>query len=252
MTGMLEIRDLSVSYGPAQVLFDVSLVVQPGQSVAVLGSNGAGKSTLGKTIAGLVRSTRGTVTFDGQDITAMPAHLVSRLGLIYIPEGRGIFPGLSVEDNLRICLRRAGPRRALNERMESAFEAFPVLAQRRNQQAGTLSGGEQQMLSLTRVLVGKPRLVIADELSLGLAPLVVNAMFQGLGRARDEGTTVILIEQFAHKALEFADRCLIFQRGRLSWEGPAADAKGQVLSRYLGTEVAGGADDGSAPAVDRS
>ncbi|HEX4219025.1 MAG TPA: ABC transporter ATP-binding protein [Acidimicrobiales bacterium] len=234
---MLEIEDVSVSYGPAQVLFDLSLSVEAGQAVALLGSNGAGKSTLGKTIAGLVRSSAGRIHLDGQDITMMHAHDVSRLGLMYIPEGRGIFPGLSVADNLRICLRRSGSRRLVTERVEYAYEVFPILGERRNQRAGTLSGGQQQMLSLTRVLVGKPKLVIADEPSLGLAPMLVNSVFENLQRARDEGTTIILIEQFAHKALEFADHCVILQRGELTWKGPATDAKQEVLSRYLGTEV---------------
>ena len=236
MTSVLETADLSVSYGPAQALFDVSVSVDQGQSIALLGSNGAGKSTLGKTLGGLVHPSAGTITFDGQDITGLPTHRVSRLGLAYIPEGRGIFPGLSVLDNLRMLLRRSASELSLQERIDSAIETFPILGERRHQQAGTLSGGEQQMLSLTRMLVGKPRLVIADEPSLGLAPLMVNVVFETLERARDAGTTVILIEQFAHRALKFADRCVILQRGHLTWEGPASEAKEEVLSRYLGTE----------------
>jgi branched-chain amino acid transport system ATP-binding protein len=237
MTSMLEIDDVSVSYGPAQVLFNLSLSVEPGQAIALLGSNGAGKSTLGKTIAGLVRSSNGHIRFNGRDITNKAAHDVSRMGLSYIPEGRGIFPGLSVADNLRICLRRCGSRASLNERVDYAYEVFPILGERRNQRAGTLSGGQQQMLSLTRILVGKPKLVIADEPSLGLAPMLVESVFENLQQARDEGTTVILIEQFAHRALEFADHCVILQRGELTWKGPAREAKREVLSRYLGTEV---------------
>lgn len=243
-TPMLEIKNLSVSYGPAQALSEVSLRVEAGEAVALLGSNGAGKSTLGKSVAGLVRSRGGTISFNGHDISGYPSHRLGRMGLAYIPEGRGIFPGLSVIDNLKLFLRRVGPREKLNERIESAFEYFPVLAQRQQQRAGTLSGGEQQMLSLARVMVGKPQVIIADELSLGLAPLVVNSIFASLARAREEGATIILIEQFAHKALQFADTCFILQRGRLTWGGPAREAKEEVLNRYLGGEMAGAGAEG--------
>ncbi len=238
MTSVLSVESMSAAYGPAQVLFDVSIEIPAGQAVALLGANGAGKSTFGKVMAGLVSPTKGRITFDGEDITTMAPHHVSRRGLFYIPEGRGIFPGLSVVDNLRICLRNTGPRRQVDERIQSAFETFPILEERRNQRAGTLSGGQQQMLSLSRVLVGRPKLVIADEPSLGLAPLLVNSVFESLQRARDEGTTVILIEQFAHKALEFADTCMILQRGHVTWQGAAAGAKEEVLARYLGSEAA--------------
>jgi branched-chain amino acid transport system ATP-binding protein len=238
MTPIISTESLAVDYGPARALFDVSIAVEAGESVALLGSNGAGKSTLGKALAGLVRPSAGTITFGGQDITLLPAHKISRLSLAYIPEGRGIFPGLSVVDNLRMSLRRTASRQSLQKDIDSAMETFPILAQRRNQLAGTMSGGEQQMLALIRMIVGKPKLVIADEPSLGLAPLMVNLIFESLERARDAGATIILIEQFAHRALEFADKCVIMQRGHVTWQGPARDAKGEVLARYLGSEPA--------------
>ena len=245
---ILRTEHLSVNYGPARALFDVSVSVETGQSVALLGSNGAGKSTLGKALGGLVRASGGSIFFGASEITTLPAHRVSRLGLTYIPEGRGIFPGLSVLDNLRMCLRRSTSGRSLQACIENAFETFPVLGERRYQLAGTLSGGEQQMLSLTRMLVARPKLVIADEPSLGLAPIMVNLVFEALERARNAGTTVVLIEQFAHRALQFADRCVILQRGHLTWEGPAREAREEVLTRYLGSEP--GAESIESPGAD--
>jgi branched-chain amino acid transport system ATP-binding protein len=237
-TPILETRDLSVSYGPAKALFDVSISVEAGQVVAVLGANGAGKSSLARSVTGLVAPASGQVLLAGEDITGRPAHTVSRLGLSYIPEGRGIFPGLSVIDNLRMFVRQQADSQARGDAVEHAFELFPVLGGRRFQRAGTLSGGEQQMLALARVLACRPRVVIADEPSLGLAPLLIDLVFDSLARARDAGMTIILIEQFVHRALAFADRCVILQRGRLTWSGSAGDAKDEVLARYLGAEAA--------------
>jgi branched-chain amino acid transport system ATP-binding protein len=236
MTAILEATDLSVSYGPARALFSVSLSVPAGEAMALLGSNGAGKSTLGKALAGLVPSTDGRIEYSGQDITTTPAHRLNRMGICYLPEGRGIFPGLSVIDNLRMSLRRARAGRDLDECLSVSFDAFPILAQRRNQLARTLSGGEQQMLALCRVLAGEPRVVIADEPSLGLAPKLVDMVFENLSRALERGVTVLLIEQFAHRALAFAQTCVILQRGAVTWRGPASDAKAEVLTRYLGNE----------------
>ncbi|HSS11574.1 MAG TPA: ABC transporter ATP-binding protein [Acidimicrobiales bacterium] len=235
---ILETQDLSVCYGPAKALFDVSISVEAGQVVALLGANGAGKSSLARSVTGLVPPSSGRVWLSGEDITGRPAHVVSRLGLSYIPEGRGIFPGLSVIDNLRMFVRRQAERPARDEALEYAFELFPVLGQRRFQRAGTLSGGEQQMLALARVLACRPKVVIADEPSLGVAPLLIDLVFDSLERARAAGMTILLIEQFVHRALAFADRCVILQRGRLSWSGAAAEAKDEVLTRYLGAEAA--------------
>jgi branched-chain amino acid transport system ATP-binding protein len=207
--------------------------VAPGSVLAVLGANGAGKSTLARTVSGLVRPSSGRVVFDGHDITGLPAHRIRKLGLTYIPEGRGIFPGLSVIDNLKMAVaqERRHDRPAAIER---AVERFPVLGDRMTQRAGSLSGGEQQMLALARALAVSPKLVIADELSLGLAPLVTESVFEGLEAARRQGITIVLTEQFVHRALAMADGCVILTRGNVGWSGAAADAGQEVIDRYLG------------------
>lgn len=230
---MLVVEELDVSYGSSQALFGVSFGVKAGSLVAVLGANGAGKSTLARTVSGLVHPTSGRVEFDGIDITKKAAHKLSADGLAHVPEGRGIFPGLTVNENLRMAVKQLqrGERDAAIER---AMERFPVLGERRRQGAGTLSGGEQQMLALARALAVTPKLIIADEMSLGLAPLVTDAVFEGLDEARASGITIVLIEQFVHRALALADRCVILHRGRVGWSGPASEAHQEVIDRYLG------------------
>ena len=228
------VRDLDVRYGPSRALFDVSLEIPRGGMVALLGPNGAGKSTLARALAGLIPVTSGRIAYEGKDVTRWPAHRRRRDGLTYIPEGRGIFPGLSVLDNLRMAVRQAGGRSDRDAAMDKAVELFRVLGERRFQRAGSLSGGEQQMLALARALAVDPKLVIADEMSLGLAPLVVDTVFEGLERARNTGISVLLIEQFVHRALRMADDCVILSRGRVGWSGRAADAGPEVLDRYLG------------------
>ncbi len=232
-TPLLEVRDLDVRYGPARALFGVSLDVAPGSVLAVLGVNGAGKSTLARTVSGLVAPTAGRVSFDGKDITGLPAHRIRRLGLTHIPEGRGIFPGLSVTDNLRMAVAQE-QREVRSTAIERAIERFPVLGKRPSQRAGSLSGGEQQMLALARAFAVSPKLIIADELSLGLAPGVTESVFQSLDEVRSSGITVVLSEQFVHRALTMADSCVILTRGRVGWAGPASDASREVLDRYLG------------------
>jgi branched-chain amino acid transport system ATP-binding protein len=233
---ILKVENIDVSYGTSQALFGVSMEVEAGSLVAVLGANGAGKSTLARTVSGLVPTTSGRICFDGVDITKRAPHKLSAEGLAHIPEGRGIFPGLTVQENLRMAVKqlKRGEREAAIDR---AIELFPVLGERRRQGAGTLSGGEQQMLALARALVVRPKLVIADEMSLGLAPLVAETVFEGLEEARRTGVTVVLIEQFVHRALALADRCVILTRGRVGWSGAAAEAHQEVIDRYLG-EVA--------------
>jgi len=235
---LLSAEGLRVSYGDAQALFGVDLAVATGEVVAVLGPNGAGKSTLAGALSGLVRPVTGSVRFAGQDITGSPAHRVARMGVAHIPEGRGIFPALSVTDNLRMRLRRVGSPRKRAAAIDQAFTIFPVLGSRRRQLAGTLSGGEQQMLSLAPVLAAPPQLLIADELSLGLAPLLVDAIFTTLGEARERGVTIVLIEQFVHRALAFADRAVILRRGSVIWQGPTSEAGADVLARYLSETAA--------------
>jgi ABC-type branched-subunit amino acid transport system ATPase component len=225
---------LSVRYGDAVALTGVSFQVGQGKALAVLGANGAGKSTLARALSGLVPISKGKVVFDGEEIDRWPAYRIRRAGLVHLPEGRGVFRGLSVIDNLRLAAGTLEGRQARHQAVELALEIFPTLAARRNQRASLLSGGEQQMLSLARVLATSPKLLVADEMSLGLAPRLVDVVFDGLNRARQTGVTVIMIEQYVHRALEFADACLVLQRGSVAWSGPARAAGNEVLSRYLG------------------
>ncbi|WP_375501509.1 ABC transporter ATP-binding protein [uncultured Jatrophihabitans sp.] len=231
----LIVSNLSVNYGAHQALFDVSMTVPTGHTVAVLGANGAGKSTLGRALSRLVPISSGRVTFGEVKITEMPAHKIRQTGLAYIPEGRGIFPGISVHDNVKMAIRRM-PRAERADALENVLEVFPALKPRLGQRAGSMSGGEQQMLAMGMALAASPRLIIADEMSLGLAPLMVNTMFASLQRARERGISIILIEQFIHRALAFADECVILSRGSVSWAGRTADAGEQVLRRYLGSD----------------
>jgi branched-chain amino acid transport system ATP-binding protein len=230
---LLSVQELCVRYGPALALDGVSVELAPGQALAVLGPNGAGKSTLARAVSGLVPAQSGIVRFAGADVTKRGAHQVRRHGLVYLPEGRGIFPALTVAENLRmaaVLLPRAERRTATGRGME----IFPSLAARRGTKAGLLSGGEQQMLSLCRAFIVRPRLVIADEMSLGLAPKLVEAVFDALGELKRDGVTVVLVEQFVHRALEFADRAVLLSRGRVVWRGAADTARHEVLARYLG------------------
>jgi branched-chain amino acid transport system ATP-binding protein len=237
-TPLLRVSDLEVAYGEARALFGVSFDVQEGSVTTVLGANGAGKSSLAAAIAGVVRPSAGRVDFDGHDITGSSAHAISKLGLAFVPESRNLFPHLSVKDNLWGQLRFSLPRGQRKAASERALEMFPVLAERLRQSAGTLSGGEQQMLSLARVLAASPKLLIADEMSLGLAPLIVEIVFESLAKARDEGITVLLIEQFVERALGFADDAVILRHGLVGWRGKASEAGSELLAEYLGGETA--------------
>ena len=230
----LVVRDLSVRYEDAIALTGLSFTVGAGKVLAVLGANGAGKSSLARAVSGLVRPYGGSVVFAGEEIANWPAHRIRRAGLVHLPEGRGIFRGLTVLDNLRMAAANVHGRHGRREAVELALTIFPALATRRRQVASSLSGGEQQMLSLARALASASKLVIADELSLGLAPKMVDLVFDGLASAREAGVTVIMIEQYVHRALAFADECLVLQRGELAWAGPAKSAGKEVLSHYLG------------------
>jgi branched-chain amino acid transport system ATP-binding protein len=234
LDSLLSVENLDVRYASVQALFDVSVEIPAGGVVAVLGANGAGKSTLARAVSGLVPSTAGRVVFDGQDITKAKPHDIRRAGLVHIPEGRGIFPGLSVQENLRMAVRRVGTPDERRSAVENAYEMFPRLAERRGQRAGTLSGGEQQMLALARALAVPPKLIIADEMSLGLAPLVVDFVFESIDRAAQSGVTIVLIEQFVHRALGLASQCVILKQGSVAWTGPSDNARQEVLDRYLG------------------
>ena len=235
---LLTVSGLCLKYADATALEQVSFSVAPGSVTALLGPNGAGKSSVARAVSGLVRPQSGLISFDGEDITGAPADQIRRLGVAYLPEGRGVFRSLTVEENLRVALSGV-PKGEQAAAIDSAIELFPVLGQRRRQTAGTLSGGEQQMLSLARVLTRRPRLLIADEISLGLAPLIVEEVFAGLGRVIELGVSVILIEQFVHRALAIADRCYVLRRGRLVWSGEASEAGADLVEHYLGGASSG-------------
>jgi branched-chain amino acid transport system ATP-binding protein len=249
--GDLDVEDLKVSYGQSQALMGISLSAKSGEVLSVLGPNGAGKSTLGRAVSGLVPVSGGRIRFGGTEITGWKAERIQRAGLTYIPEGRGIFPGLSVSDNLRMATRQLRGRADRQAGIERAITLFPALGSRLKQQAGSLSGGEQQMLAMARALAVEPRLIIADEMSLGLAPMVVEQVFERLEAARATGITILLIEQYVRRALALADRCVIMTRGVVSWSGPASQAGQEVLDRYLGNSSPPSheSSDGRDPAV---
>jgi branched-chain amino acid transport system ATP-binding protein len=232
---LLEVSALRAGYGDTDVLRDVGLKVEPGEIVAVLGSNGVGKSTLNRTISGVVRARAGTIRFDGAAIEReRPPAIVAR-GLIHVPEGRRIFPNLSVRDNLDLgSYRRAASRRTTNR--DKVFAIFPRLYERRTQAAGTLSGGEQQMLAIGRGLMAEPRLLILDEPSLGLSPLLVEELFALIARIHAEGVAVLLVEQNVVQSLEIARRAYILAEGQCVMSGTAADifADPQLKRTYLG------------------
>ena len=230
---ILEVSELCVKYADATALHEVSFSVGSRSVTALLGANGAGKSSVARAVSGLIRAQSGRIRFDGEDITSASADRIRRLGLAYLPEGRGIFRSLTVDENLRVALQGV-PKAERPAAIERAIELFPILGERRRQTAGTLSGGEQQMLSLARVLARQPRLLIADEISLGLAPLVVEEVFAGLQRVIQFGVSVVLIEQFVHRALQIADRCHVLRRGRLVWSGEASEAGTELVEHYLG------------------
>jgi branched-chain amino acid transport system ATP-binding protein len=234
---LLSVDGIGVRYEAVQALFDVTLEVPAGSVLALLGANGAGKSTFARTVSGLVPPFEGVVAFGGEDITRWPPHQIRRAGLVHIPEGRGVFPALTVQENIRMAVRRVETAAARQSATDQAYELFPALATRRSQPAGTLSGGEQQMLALARALAVSPRLIIADELSLGLAPRIVDVVFDCVKAANDKGITVVLIEQFIHRALSLASHCVILRQGFVAWSGSAVDAKKEVIDHYLGGAI---------------
>jgi branched-chain amino acid transport system ATP-binding protein len=229
---LLDVKDLSASYGNVRALSGVSFGVNTGAVLAVLGTNGAGKSTLARSLAGLIPHT-GSVSLAGNDLSAMTPHRRRRNGLVYLPEQRGVFPELSVIDNLRMNVRLDSSKSERQRRIEAMLETFPGLAAKRRQVANTLSGGEQQMLALAGALAMEPQVLVGDELSLGLAPLVVDTVFETLLTAKRAGKVIIVIEQYVHRALELADSAIILQRGEVVWAGQAGAAKDEVLRRYL-------------------
>jgi branched-chain amino acid transport system ATP-binding protein len=212
---LLSVKNLEVCYGVISALQDVSLEIATGEIVTLIGSNGAGKTTLLRTISSLLQQTRGTVTFDGHDVSITPPHEIVRLGMSHVPEGRQIFPAHTVRENLLLGAYQDNDKARVRQNLERCYELFPVLAERREQKAGTLSGGEQQMLAIGRALMQRPKLLLLDEPSLGLAPLIVRKIFQIIREINAAGTTVFLVEQNAHMALSIAHRAYVLQTGRV-------------------------------------
>ena len=248
---VLEVDQIWASYGSYRALFGVNFSVGEGAIVALLGSNGAGKSTVARVVSGLVQASSGTVTFAGRDVTRMPAHKIARLGMVHVPEGRGIFSSLTVEENMLLSFRQRVPKRSVGTALERAYTAFPVLSERRGQVAGTLSGGQQRILALARVLATPPRLLIVDELSLGLAPAIVDSVYEALVAIRKTGCAVLVVEQQVDRALAIADQAVLLDRGRVAWTGPPADAAHameSVLGGRLISAAAAEAADSSAEA----
>jgi branched-chain amino acid transport system ATP-binding protein len=230
---LLKVEGLYAGYGGIEVLRDVNLEVHSGEVVACIGANGAGKTTTLRAISGVIKPTRGRVTFDGQDITRKPAEQIVRRGMVHVPQGRGLFPKLTVQDTLELSHysgRTAG--------FDLAFEAFPVLRDRRNQLVGTLSGGQQQMVAMARALLVRPKLLLVDEMSQGLAPAVVQQLFERIGLFKEQGIAVFLVEQFVDSALAVADRAYVFEQGTIGHEAPADVLRRDqavIASSYLGT-----------------
>lgn len=225
---VLEVRDVTAGYGRTVVLRNVSVVVPAGGVVALLGPNGAGKTTLMRTAAGLIKPVGGRILLAGEDLTESAPNRRSRKGLCLIPEGRGVFRELSVRDNLRIS-RPAG---ISQYQLDAAIEYFPILGRRLGQLAGSMSGGEQQMLALARAFVTEPAVVLLDEVSMGLAPVIVDRIFESLRVLRQRGVAVLLVEQYVERALAMADSVVLLDRGMVSFAGPPADLDQEALVRY--------------------
>jgi len=238
VTALLDVVDLEVAYGPVEAVRGVSLAVQPGQLATLIGANGAGKTSALQAICGVVPSRRGRVLLDGEDITRRgPAELVDR-GLVLIPQGRAILGRMTVLENLQLGGYRRRDRAALARDIQSMYERFPILGERRRQLAGTLSGGEQQQLALARGLLARPRMLLLDEPSMGLAPQLVQRVFRWIREIRDDGVTVLLVEQNARGALAIADEAYVLETGRIVLRGTAAAlaADARVQHAYLGGE----------------
>ncbi|MFO7592245.1 MAG: ATP-binding cassette domain-containing protein [Acidimicrobiia bacterium] len=229
---LLELRDVEAGYGPFRALFGVSFSVAEGGVVALLGGNGAGKTTTARVVSGLVPVTAGEVRFDDTDIAHMPPWKIAPLGIVHAPEGRSVFSSLTVEENLTLDFRRNLGRRGVDGGLEHAYNLFPRLGERRKQLAGTLSGGEQRMLALARVLVRPPRLLVVDELSLGLAPIIIDEVYATLEEVRRSGTTMLIIEQYVGHALAIADTAVLLLHGEVAYDGPASEL-GDVSERLL-------------------
>ena len=233
---LLEVKDLQVFYGVIQALKGISFTVEEGEIVTLIGANGAGKTTTMQTIIGLIPSKAGTITYEGTDITKLPSHKIVNRGLTQVPEGRRIFQELTVYDNLMLGAYLEKDMKKIKDRIEEVFEQFPILKERRTQVAGTLSGGEQQMLAMSRALMANPKLLMLDEPSMGLSPLLVSQVFEIIQDMNKRGITILLVEQNAEKALGIADRAYVLANGLITHSGTGAELAGseEIKKAYLG------------------
>lgn len=233
---MLEVKDLEVYYGMIQAIKGISFEVNKGEVIALIGANGAGKTTTLHTITGLLSPKKGSVIFEGEDITKIPAHKIVSMGMAHVPEGRRVFADLSVYENLKLGAYTRKDKENLNKDLENIYKRFPRLAERKNQSAGTLSGGVQQMLAMGRALMSKPSIILMDEPSMGLSPILVNEIFDIIESISKSGTTVLLVEQNAKKALSIADRAYVLETGKIVTSGKASDLleDDSIKKAYLG------------------
>ena len=233
---MLEVKDLEVYYGVIQAIKGVSFQVNKGEVIALIGANGAGKTTILHTITGLLSPKKGSVMFEGTDITKVPAHKIVSMGMAHVPEGRRVFADLSVYENLKMGAYTRKDKAEIEESLKQIYERFPRLEERKNQMAGTLSGGEQQMLAMGRALMSRPQIILMDEPSMGLSPILVNEIFNIIESVSKSGTTVLLVEQNAKKALSIADRAYVLETGNIVMEGKAKDLleDDAIKKAYLG------------------
>ncbi|MDE5909401.1 MAG: ABC transporter ATP-binding protein [Lachnospiraceae bacterium] len=233
---MLEIKDLEVYYGMIQAIKGISFEVNEGEVIALIGANGAGKTTILHTITGLLEAKQGSVSFDGKDITKVPAHKIVSMGMAHVPEGRRVFANLSVLQNLKMGAYTRKDKNEIEETLKTVYKRFPRLEERQNQLAGTLSGGEQQMLAMGRALMSHPRIILMDEPSMGLSPIFVNEIFDIIKEVSAGGTTVLLVEQNAKKALSISDRAYVLETGKIVLSGNADDLlnNDSIKKAYLG------------------
>ena len=233
---MLEVKDLEVYYGVIQAIKGVSFQVNQGEVIALIGANGAGKTTILHTITGLLAPKKGSVMFEGKEITKVPAHKIVSMGMAHVPEGRRVFAELSVYENRKMGAYTRKDRAEIDESLQNVYKRFPRLEERKNQMAGTLSGGEQQMLAMGRALMSKPKIILMDEPSMGLSPILVNEIFDIIQAVSESGTTVLLVEQNAKKALSIADRAYVLETGNIVLEGKAKDLleNDSIKKAYLG------------------
>ena len=233
---MLDEKDLQVYYGVIQAIKGVSFQVNQGEVIALIGANGAGKTTILHTITGLLSPKRGSVMFEGKEITKVPAHKIVSMGMAHVPEGRRVFAELSVYENLKMGAYTRKDKKEIEESLANVYKRFPRLEERKNQMAGTLSGGEQQMLAMGRALMSKPKIILMDEPSMGLSPIMVNEIFDIIRAVSEGGTTVLLVEQNAKKALGIADRAYVLETGKIVLEGKAEELleNDSIKKAYLG------------------